>query len=202
MQRVGPQNSPDYGYLDRRLPRKIQVKKAGSGWMAICPAHDDRKQSLCIDKGDNGGIVVFCQATCETKSVLAAVGCTIADIQPVQSKNGYKHHIVATYDYREGSGKPLYQVVRFEPKDFRQRRPDASGGWIWDLKGVDRVLYRLPELMADESNGWVFIPDGEKDVDTGLRATGLPIFRFRTGSLRASQSLRKILWEAMRAGRM
>ncbi len=34
--------------------------------------------------------------------------------------------IVATYDYQDKTGALLFQVVRFEPKSFRQRRPDAS----------------------------------------------------------------------------
>jgi hypothetical protein len=39
--------------------------------------------------------------------------------------------IVKEYDYRDELGASLYQTVRFEPKDFRQRRSDGNGGWIW-----------------------------------------------------------------------
>ena len=85
--------------------------------------------------------------------------------------------IVTTYDYRDAGGRLVYQVVRFEPKDFRQRRPDGKGGWTWNMNGVGRVLYRLPEPAADPS-GWVFIVEGEKDVDNliglGLAATCNP----------------------------
>src|SRR4051794_14313582 len=38
--------------------------------------------------------------------------------------------IVAAYDYPDENGELLFQVVRLEPKDFRQRRPDGRGGWI------------------------------------------------------------------------
>jgi hypothetical protein len=83
--------------------------------------------------------------------------------------------IVATYDYRDGNGVLLYQVVRYAPKDFRQRRPDGRGGWVWRLGSVQRVLYRLPELLAAAYSKTVFIPEGEKDVDNlvalGLTAT-------------------------------
>ena len=58
-----------------------------------------------------------------------------------------QRRIVATYDYHDQHGQLLFQVVRYDPKDFRQRRPDGNGGWIWKLDGVDRVLYRLPELL-------------------------------------------------------
>ncbi len=53
--------------------------------------------------------------------------------------------IVATYDYRDEAGALLYQVVRHQPKDFRQRRSDGRGGWIYSLGDTRRVLYRFPD---------------------------------------------------------
>ena len=74
--------------------------------------------------------------------------------------------IVTTYAYADGNGKLLYEVVRFEPKDFRQRRPDGRGGWIWNLDGTPRVPYHLPELLASDPTAWVLVCEGEKDVDS------------------------------------
>jgi hypothetical protein len=74
----------------------------------------------------------------------------------------------AIYDYESATGEPLFQVVRFEPKDFRQRRPDPNkpGEWISNLEGVARVPYRLPELIESVAGDHpVFIVEGEKDVD-------------------------------------
>ena len=71
--------------------------------------------------------------------------------------------ILTTYDYKDADGKLLYQVVRYEPKDFRQRRPDGNGGWTWKL-GEHRVLYRWPELLK-YPDGTIFICEGEKDAD-------------------------------------
>ena len=51
-----------------------------------------------------------------------------------------RRKIVAIYDYRDEEDNLLYQNVRYEPKDFRQRRPNGNGGWIWKLNGVRRVL--------------------------------------------------------------
>ncbi len=79
--------------------------------------------------------------------------------------------IVASYDYRDEQGVLLYQNVRFEPKDFRQRRPDGNDGWVWNLDGTPRLLYRLPELLAASSQDWVLIVEGEKDTDN-LRDLG------------------------------
>jgi hypothetical protein len=49
--------------------------------------------------------------------------------------------IVKTYGYCDENGTLLFQVVRFEPKGFRQRRPDGRGGWIWNLQDTRRVPY-------------------------------------------------------------
>ncbi|MDX1964328.1 MAG: hypothetical protein SFX18_14340 [Pirellulales bacterium] len=71
---------------------------------------------------------------------------------------------VATYDYRDESGKLLFQVVRYDPKGFNQRKPKTGGGWDWSVKGVRVVPYRLTELPADPTQT-VYICEGEKDAD-------------------------------------
>jgi len=87
--------------------------------------------------------------------------------------------IIATYDYRDETGKLLYQVVRYAPKDFRQRRPDDKGDWIYNLEGVRRVLYRLPELVSAPKQCRIAITEGEKDCDRlrdlGFEATTCPM---------------------------
>jgi putative DNA primase/helicase len=76
---------------------------------------------------------------------------------------------VATYDYVDEGGNLLFQVCRFMPKTFRQRRPNG-GGWTWDLKGVRRVLYRLPVLFEAVTNKRpIIVTEGEKDVDALVR---------------------------------
>jgi AAA domain len=74
--------------------------------------------------------------------------------------------IVATYDYVDEAGKLLFQVVRLTPKDFRQRRPNGTGKWLWNLKDTRRVLYQLPQLFEAIANDRpVLIVEGEKDCD-------------------------------------
>ncbi len=73
--------------------------------------------------------------------------------------------IIKTYEYFDEKGELLFEAVRYEPKAFRQRRPDGAGtGYIWNLKETRRVLYRLPELIKGSDP--VFILEGEKDVDS------------------------------------
>jgi len=71
--------------------------------------------------------------------------------------------IVATYDYCDENGDLLFQVVRYDPKDFRQRKRKPGGGWDWSVKGVRVVPYRLPELLAEPMRP-TFVVEGEKDV--------------------------------------
>lgn len=79
---------------------------------------------------------------------------------------------VAQYDYTDEHSELLYQVIRYEPKEFRQRRPSLVAGWQHNLNGVRRVLYHLPEVVdAIEAGRWIFLCEGEKDVDN-MREAG------------------------------
>jgi putative DNA primase/helicase len=102
---------------------------------------------------------------------------------PEKPPNGGGGPILATYPYHDESGAILFEVVRFDTADpkhrFSQRRPDGKGGVIWDIKGVRRVLYRLPELIAAVKAGQrVYICEGERDSKTavafGCVATTMP----------------------------
>src|SRR5262245_1710853 len=88
---------------------------------------------------------------------------------PERSSSSRLGDLVASYRYTDESGALLYEVCRYSPKAFRQRRPDGLGGWHWSLNGTRRVLYRLHEIKAPS----ITICEGEKDVDA-LRAISLP----------------------------
>jgi putative DNA primase/helicase len=157
-----------------------QGPRDGRNHKCTCPAHDDRKESLSVTEGDDGKVLVKCFAGCDTKKVLAAVGLKMTDLFPPKARSTKAKtketlgRIVATYDYTDANGKLLYQVTRHNPKDFRQRQPDGNGGWLWSITNpqVRLVLYCLPELLAAPITDWVFVVEGEKDVDN-LRERGL-----------------------------
>ncbi len=158
------------------LERLRGVQRAGKGWLAFCPAHNDQhKRSLSVGLGEDGRTLLKCHAAgCAVEQIVAAVNMSLADLAP-PTGNGHRperRREVATYDYCDERGKLLYQVVRYEPKDFRCRRPDGNGGSSWNLDGVRLVPYRLPELAEAPR---VFSAEGEQDVDTlvslGLVAT-------------------------------
>jgi len=145
-------------------------------WESRCPVHDDAHASLSIHAGEGGKAVLHCHAGCETKAICEALGLQLSELFPsskLKRSNGALGRIVAEYDYCDEQETLLYQSIRYDPKDFRQRRPNGKGGWLWNLpKTVRRVLYRLPELIAADPAEWVFVVEGEKDVDR-LRSEGL-----------------------------
>lgn len=102
-------------------------------------------------------------------------GGKLAEVEVVPAPNAPRL-IVRKYDYIAESGELAYQVVRYMPKTFRQRRPDGAGGWKWNLDDVRLVPYRLPDIRSATD---VVIVEGEKDADAladlGICATTKPM---------------------------
>ena len=145
-----------------------------------CPSHEGSSPSLTItDYGHPYKLLFRCFSGCASKDVVAALKDRgLWPGPPARNNKAPGKRIVETYDYQQPDGQMLFQVVRYEPKAFRQRRPNGTG-WIWDLEGVGRVPYRLPILMAADPSATVFISEGEKDADAlshaGLVATTGPM---------------------------
>jgi AAA domain len=94
------------------------------------------------------------------------------------TQNGRAHtprhparRIVATYEYIDAAGRVLYRVARFDPKGFLPQHMTEAGAWANGFASDERVLYRLPDVLANPGRG-VFVVEGEKDADR-LAAGGL-----------------------------
>ncbi len=162
-------------------PRKTQ-----KGYVAKCPAHEDKQASLSIAEGDGGQILVKCFAGCTFDSIVASLGLEKKDLfperngshepyrrvasqqskpKPAQEPQGEpktQYRIEREYSYRDMFGNEVYQALRLVPKSFRQRH-QVNGKWVWTMDGVERVLYKLPELIGADT---VWIVEGEKDVES------------------------------------
>ena len=55
------------------IAKALGGHRAGSTWMARCPAHDDSCPSLAISAGTNGKVLVRCHAGCDQRDVIAAL---------------------------------------------------------------------------------------------------------------------------------
>ena len=183
--------------LTEILPRFSGVRKTGNGYIAKCPTHEDKHQSLALAEGD-GRTLLNCFAGCTADVIIASIGLRWSDLfdkaitKPAFQTLGQSYSspvmkgyapasdrkIQNVYTYVDEKGEVLYENVRYYPKDFRQRHFDAKGAPVWNLEGVRRVPYRLPQLLACIRQGAdVFLCEGEKDTDAvrelGLTATNL-----------------------------
>ena len=92
--------------------------KAGDGYKACCPCHEDRNPSLSVKM--NGRLLLHCFAGCSYERIVAALGLT------PESPPG-RRELVATYRYRDATGVEVRQKIRYAPKDFRIRHQDPAG---------------------------------------------------------------------------
>jgi 5S rRNA maturation endonuclease (ribonuclease M5) len=159
------------------LNKLTHVKKlAGGEYQADCPCPGHTTPAKHLNVKDSGDkILVTCQGGQHTfDDICQAIDLTANDFfkdtpKPVTTVIKTKQatppeKIVATYDYLDENRNLLFQVVRYDPKDFRQRHKNGNGEWAWNLEGVKRVLYHLPEIMqvTDEE---IYVVEGEKDCD-------------------------------------
>ncbi len=164
---------------------QIKAGQNGSA-QAICPFHDDHEPSLSISKKDGlfhchacrakGSIFDFyalkhgLDSRRDFNKVILGIAEKFGIAEQVRPAKTAKQpaRVVARYDYQKADGSLAYQIERLDPKDFRIRRPDGKGGWIYGKGDVSIIPYHLPEILKA---GEIIIVEGEKDVDN-LRALG------------------------------
>ena len=191
----------------QHIAEALGGRPANGGFMAKCPAHDDRNPSLSIHERD-GKVLLHCHAGCSQSEVIAELRQRgLWEPNGHGNGNGSSRNgkgrggrIVATYEYVDEDGKVLFEVVRFEPKSFQQRRPIVAsiGGatgefYVWGTtKGYYRQrpnghYYRVREGEGGQwfddvrqvlfrlprviANQAVCVCEGEKDV-LALEAMG------------------------------
>lgn len=143
------------------------------GKTCCCPFHEDKNPSLSFDDekglwnchgGCGGGDVIRLMARFEGKTD----GQLLTELNPKVQPAKVDYKIDRFYQYHDAFGGNAYQVVRMIPKSFRQRWLSQDGKWVWSMTGIERVLYRLPEIIKSQT---IWIVEGEKDAET-LAAMG------------------------------
>ena len=65
----------------------MKPRKSGRGWMARCPAHEDKSASLSVGEGRDGRVLLRCFAGCEVADVAAALGLEMIDLFPPRPRD-------------------------------------------------------------------------------------------------------------------
>jgi hypothetical protein len=203
--------------LETLLAKLPDAKKAGNGWSARCPAHDDRRASLSVAEGDDGRALLKCHAGCDTAAILAAIGLKKADLFPPKSgssatRNGKpatggrlfdeamdavaelerrRGRRSAIWIYRNAKGEEVGLVVRWDRPEGKDIRPVArhAAGWRIGAMPEPRPLYGLPDLATA---GRIIICEGEKATDA-VRSLGFTA----TTSAGGSQAAPKTDWRPL-----
>ena len=139
---------------------------------------DLRKGTWFCHESNTGGGVIDLVRINEPASLNGHISQVLQekfDIAPQQAKAlTPTKYLAKQYDYYDSYGVLRYQVQRFEPKTFRQRRPDDKGGWLYNLQGVEALPYNLVGMIQNP-DAPVFIVEGEKCAERlnqlGLVAT-------------------------------
>jgi len=68
---------------DTLLSQLAGFKRTGvNRWLALCPAHPDKRPSLAVRELDDGRVLVKCFAGCSVQEVLDAVGLEFDALYP------------------------------------------------------------------------------------------------------------------------
>ena len=150
------------------------VKRNGSGWMALCPAHDDSSPSLSIGEGDDDAILVKCHAGCETEDVLESLGLKLRDLfgangtrtrttpgdshatdqHPPVNPHGYRDFGVAESGVAVLSGKQEGRCARACTLDAYAEAKGLPADFlrsigVTDARYSDKDALRIPYVDAD-----------------------------------------------------
>ena len=126
----------------------VQLRPLGPGkdHVGICPFHDDHDPSFMVNpktglfhcfgchiEGDAftfWGRVNELSVKTNFPEIVRGISerFDIGNGNPRPTKHA-KKRVVAKYNYTDENGKLLFQVLRYDPKEFNQRRPDGEGGW-------------------------------------------------------------------------
>ncbi len=177
--------------LDKILAMLKGVSGDAGQYSACCPAHSDRKQSLSINTGDDGRVLLNCHVGCTVEEITEAMGCTVADLfggadtltverlaaakgMPldfleslgVVQQNG---HVLIRYRLADGTDAPRHRI---------RSALRAKDGSRWTVGEGESVPYGLDRLSGAADAGQVMLVEGETDCWTawlyGLPALGLP----------------------------
>ena len=122
-----------------RLSSKEQLRFGSNGSLAVAIGGDRVGTFFDHENQVGGGVVDLVAFKIGAKNGQALRWLSDQGFIQDNDARPTAPRIEATYSYLGADGELVFQVVRKHPKKFLQRRPDGTGGWIWDLMGVAPV---------------------------------------------------------------
>ncbi|MBX9859341.1 MAG: AAA family ATPase [Sphingomonas sp.] len=169
---AGPVARALLGEPNAERSTRDELRFGGRGSLSIVVAGKDAGTWYDHEAEKGGGVLdlIRRERGGDKRDALAWLSATFPDAVPAldaePSKTGRLGEPVAAYRYCDEGGALAFEVLRYAPKDFRQRKPDGRGGWDWSTRGIRPLLYRLPDVLEAATRGeTVFIVEGEKDAD-------------------------------------
>lgn len=156
-------------------------RRYGDKAQARCPAHNDKQASLAIAKGKKCTLF-YCHAGCTLSDILTAAGLekkdTFYDSKPLKTnwqayvESREKRKIEAVYNYVSFNGNYAFTKIRLEGKKLLYGIL-KDGRFSYGLprntprKSLKAIYGSVKALNKAVTEGEIiFIPEGEKDVDT------------------------------------
>lgn len=148
--------------LQSRAP--VRGPDMNGDYLTLCLFHSDKQHPNLHVHPQKGFHCFACGAGGSITKLATELG-----VSPTTEREHREIEII--YHYCDAKGKP-FEVVRFRPKGFAQRRPDGNGGYLWNLKGIVPTLYKHDEVKSAIAKGEaIYVVEGEKDAET-LRRSG------------------------------
>jgi hypothetical protein len=129
-----------------------------------CPAHEDRRPSLTVSRGDDGKWLLFCFAGCRTEAILSAAGLAWADLFPVRSEGARgvpsRHRprrLDRIRELLERDRRATARVVRYGPA---YQLADE----VRDFRTAARWLRQRASVAGDTNAAWC-VAAGAAELD-------------------------------------
>lgn len=194
---VGPETP-----IGRVLSKLQGVKRSEGGWVARCPAHGDKHQSLGIDISE-GKVLLRCFADCSVDAIVAAMGLKMGDLftTPLEQREPKpgKHSLtlaelcshkklpiefLRSLGWRDSAnGYGAVVEIPYVQRDGTTHRVrlrvalSAKDRFRW-AKGEGMIAYDPDRGVKAVEQGYVVIVEGETDVATllfvNVPALGIP----------------------------
>lgn len=174
--------------------RELNATGRDGKWMARCPCHDDKRQSLSIGIKRNGELMLNCFAGCtysEMADWLRSRGVVFPDNGKRKGGDDGRWVEVATkyglcrfkwgesdpdpvideiYEYDTPDGEIYKFKIRFMPKDFRSVAYGKGGKLIstWKYCQIDWPYNCRLAFQAAEDARVILITEGEKDAKNAV----------------------------------